>query len=174
MDLAERLLGPQFEAALEEHRFVKDPLLRAYAKAIRELHARLAAAKADLEDISDALPDDATHKHEVTGESLVDNVRDALRDLAAAKADLAAAREEIARLKENSAREDVAQLEKWLNEDSEMRLAEVLVGETYRWCVRLEQLVLDEPGSVKFCAEAGTFSEALRAAIDAARAGGGR
>ena len=40
MNLTERLLGPQFEAALEEHRFVKDPLLRAYAKAVRELHAR--------------------------------------------------------------------------------------------------------------------------------------
>ena len=73
-----------------------------------------------------------------------------------------------------AAREDVAQLEKWLNEDPEMRLAEVLVGESYRWCVRLEQLVFDEPGSVKFSAEAGTFSEALRAAIDSARAGGGR
>ena len=60
--------------------------------AIRELHARLAQAKADLEDISAAFPDDATHKHEVTGESLVDNVRDALRDLAKAKADLDAAR----------------------------------------------------------------------------------
>lgn len=89
-------------------------------------------------------------------------IRELHRLLATAKAEGAAARE------------DVAQLEKWLNEDPEMRLAEVLVGESYRWCVRLEQLVFDEPGSVKFSAEAGTFSEALRAAIDAARAGGGR
>lgn len=59
--------------------------------------AEIERLRADLEDISDAFPDDATHKHEVTGESLVDNVRDALRDLAKAKADLAAARKEIAR-----------------------------------------------------------------------------
>lgn len=90
------------------------------------------------------------------------------------KAEVQAAnlRAERAKAEGAAAREDVAQLEKWLNEDPEMRLAEVLVGESYRWCVRLEQLVFDEPGSVKFSAEAGTFSEALRAAIDSARAGG--
>lgn len=95
---------------------------------------------------------------------------------AAEVAEAAALRVELAKAKADlaAAREDVALLEKWLNEDPEMRLAEVLVGESYRWCVRLEQLVFDEPGSVKFSAEAGTFSEALHAAIDSARAGGGR
>lgn len=104
MNLAERLLDPEkVEAALEwlqknagiPANTIVMPYpeaLKTCTSAIRELHARLAAARADLEDISDAFPDDATHKHEVTGESLVDNVRDALRDLAKAKADLAAAR----------------------------------------------------------------------------------
>lgn len=63
MNLAERLLGPQFEAALEEHRFVKDPLLRTYAKAIRELHARLAAAKAEgaAEELAALVNDQTIH-----------------------------------------------------------------------------------------------------------------
>ena len=65
---------------------------------LKTLWNRIYELEAERQEISALFPDDATHKHEQTGESLYDNIQDALRDLAKAKADLAAAREDVARM----------------------------------------------------------------------------
>ncbi len=60
----------------------------------------------------------------------------------------------------------IRHLEKWLNEDPEMRWMECLVGNHLRWNVRLWQTVFSEAGSEKIAErESGTLGDALMLAL---------
>lgn len=65
------------------HSGVIEHSLREYAAFLRDNASLIAAAPAvqdTLDAISALFPDDATHKYPETGESLIDNVRDLIRE----------------------------------------------------------------------------------------------
>lgn len=71
-------------------------------------------------------------------------------------------------MNDQAAELDTERLMDWFNKDPEMRYAEVMVGESLRWHVRLRQLSADDLDDVVMVKrEAGTLADALRAAIDA-------
>ncbi len=61
-------------------------------------------------------------------------------------------------------------LENWWNEDSEMRHAEILCGESLRVCVRLFQVTMEQEGGCAKVAEIedGDLTQAIRRAVEMA------